>query len=196
MSTDLSNREQDQSASTTVSDSPVEKLTEAIVRSQHNYRELIDHLDQALFTLSPEGEVRVANLRLAEILGISFQELIGRPLSDFIESPTLAEAHRGLPALLKAGVWSGTIPVWLKKDKTLRYFDCWLQAAADGEATSIIGWARDVTKQQESEIRFKELFEAFSEGILFVTPGGQLLDANPALVRILGYSSKEDLQAV
>ncbi len=196
MSTDLSNRERDQSASTTVSDSQVEKLTEAIVRSQHNYRELIDHLDQALFTLSHEGEVRVANLRLAEILGVSFQELIGRRLGDFVESPTLTEAHRGLPALIKEGAWSGIIPVWLKKDKTLRYFDCWLQTAVDGDVRSVIGWARDVTKQQESEIRFKELFETFSEGILFVTPGGQLLDANPALVRILGYSSKEDLQAV
>jgi PAS domain S-box-containing protein len=171
-------------------------LTEAIVRSQHNYRELIDHLDQALFTLSLEGEVRVANLRLSEILGISFQELIGRPLSDFIESPTMAEAQRGLSALTRDGIWSGTIPVWLKKDRTLRYFDCWLQTAVDGEVRSIIGWARDVTEQQESEIRFKELFETFSEGILFVTPSGQLLDANPALVRILGYSSKEELQAI
>ncbi|HXA77811.1 MAG TPA: PAS domain S-box protein [Candidatus Acidoferrales bacterium] len=196
MSTDLSHRDPSQSVSTTASDSQVEKLTEAIVRSQHNYRELIDHLDQALFTLSLEGEVRVANLRLSEILGISFQELIGRSLSDFIESPALEEAQRWLPALREAGTWSGTIPVWLKKDKTLRYFDCWLQTAVDGEVRSIIGWARDVTKQQESEIRFRELFETFSEGILFVTPGGQLLDANPALVRILGYSSKEELQAV
>jgi PAS domain S-box-containing protein len=196
MSTDLSHRDQAQSVSTTVSDSQVEKLTEAIARSQHNYRELIDHLDQALFTLSLEGEVRVANLRLSEILGISFQELIGRSLSDFIESPTLEEAQRWLPELQRAGTWSGTIPVWLKKDKALRYFNCWLQTAVDGEVRSIIGWARDVTKQQESEIRFRELFETFSEGIFFVTPGGQLLDANPALVRILGYSSKEELQAV
>jgi PAS domain S-box-containing protein len=196
MSTKLSQRDQEHSASAPTSEGQVEKLTEAIVRSQHSYRELIDNLDQALFTLSLQGEVRVANLRLAEILGASFQELIGRPLSEFIESPALAEAMRALPGFLKAGVWSGTIPVWLKKDKTLRYFDCWLQTAVDGDVTSIIGWARDVTKQQESEVRFKELFEAFSEGILFVTPGGQLLDANPALVRILGYGSKEELKAV
>src|ERR1700689_4762119 len=99
MSTDLSHREQERAVSATVSDSRVEKLTESIVRSQHNYRELIDHLDQALFTLSLEGEVRVANLRLSEILGTSIQELIGRRLSDFIESPTMADAQRGLPAL-------------------------------------------------------------------------------------------------
>jgi PAS domain S-box-containing protein len=196
MSTDPSHRDRQQSVRATVADSPAEKLSETIVRSQHDYRELIDHLDQALFTLSLVGEVRVANLRLSEILGTSFQELIGRSLGDFIKSPTLAEAQRSLPALLAAGVWSGTIPVWLKKDKTLRYFDCWFQIATDQGVRSVIGWARDVTKQQESEIRFKELFEAFSEGILFVTPAGQLLDANPALVRILGYDSKEELQAV
>jgi PAS domain S-box-containing protein len=195
MSTKLSQRDREHTASATNSEGQVEKLTEAIARSQHNYRELIDNLDQALFTLSLQGEVRVANLRLSEILGASFQELIGRPLGDFVESPTFAEAQLALADFLKAGVWSGTIPVWLKKDKALRYFDCWLQAAVDGKVTSIIGWARDVTKQQESEIRFKELFESFSEGILFVTPAGQLLDANPALVNMLGYSSKEELQA-
>src|ERR1700684_2503489 len=104
MSTDPSQSGPSPSASTTVSDSHVEKLTESIVRSQHNYRELIDHLDQALFTLSLEGEVRVANLRLSEILGTSIQELIGRRLSDFIESPTMADAQRGLPALTRDGV--------------------------------------------------------------------------------------------
>src|SRR6204780_5879194 len=100
MSTDLSHHDQEQSVSAAVSDAHLEKLTEAIVRSQHNYRELIDHLDQALFTLSLEGEVRVANLRLSEILGTSFQELIGRSLGDFIESPTLAQAKKSLPKFL------------------------------------------------------------------------------------------------
>jgi PAS domain S-box-containing protein len=195
MSTDPSHGDPSQSVSPAVSDMQVDKLTEAIVRSQHSYRELIDNLDQALFTLTPEGIVRVANLRLAEVLGVTFQDLIGRPLNEFIESPTLADAQRGLPGLLKAGVWSGVISVWLKKDRVQRYFDCWLQTAVEGDNTSIIGWARDVTKQQESEIRFKELFEAFSEGILFVTPAGQLLDANPALVRILGFNNKEEMQA-
>ena len=195
MSTDPSQGGSSNPAPLAASESQVEKLTEAIARSQHNYRELIDHLDQALFTLTLDGVVRVANLRLAEILGTTFQELVGRSLGEFIDSPTLADAERGLFDLLKIGVWSGVVPVRLKKDPSLRYFDCWLQASTEGDTKSIVGWARDITKQQESEIRFTELFEGFSEGIFFVTPEGQLLDANPALVRILGYSSKEEMQA-
>lgn len=176
------------------SETPIERLTELISRSQKGYRELIDHVDQSLFTLSLQGEIRVANLPLSQIVGVSFQDLIGHKLSEFVELPGAAEMERGLPELIRAGTWSGTIPVRLKRDKELRYFQCWLQAVEDeGQSPSVIGWARDVTAQHESEIRFAELFESLREGILFSTPDGRILDANPALVRMLGYETKEEL---
>ena len=172
-----------------------ENLAEVIARSQQSYRELIDNLDQALFTLSLKGEIRVANLRLAEILGVAFPDLIGHSLNEFVESPSLADAERALPALIQRGTWSGTIPVRLKSEKEHRHFSCWLQTVTeDGKVSSVTGWARDVSKQHEAEVRFAELFESLREGILISTPEGKLLDANPALVRMLGYESKEDLQ--
>lgn len=172
-----------------------ENLAEVIARSQQNYRELIDNLDQALFTLSLTGEIRVANLRLAEILGVKFPELIGHSLGEFVESPSLADAERALPALVERGTWSGTIPVRLKNEKEDRHFSCWLQTVTeDGCVVSVTGWARDVSKEYEAQARFSELFESLREGIVFSTPEGKLVDANPALVRILGYESKEELK--
>ena len=185
---------------TTPDTSPVpegqfKKLVEVISRSQHNYRELIDNLDQAVFTVSLEGEVRVANRRLCEILGVGFNELIGHRLSEFIECPTESEAQGSFPSFMEAGSWSGTVPVRLNGDTSLRYFDCWLQALADeGGVSAVSGWARDVTAQHESEIRFNELFESLREGVFFATLAGQVLDANPAMVNLLGYSTKEELQ--
>jgi two-component system cell cycle sensor histidine kinase/response regulator CckA len=182
------------SSAASPADSSVQRLTELITRSQRGYRELIDHLDQALFTLSLQGEIRVANLRLSQILGASFQDLIGRKLTDFVESPSPAEFERAVPNLLNGGTWSGTVPVRLKRDQEIHYFLCWLQAVEDEDRSmSVIGWARDVTALHESEIRFTELFESLREGILFSTPEGRILDANPALVHMLGYDSKEEL---
>jgi PAS domain S-box-containing protein len=196
MSTESSDHPQDQPASAPASEAQFRKLVDLISRSQHSYRELIDNLDQAVFTLSLDGEVRVANRRLSEILGVSFQDLIGHRLSEFLDSPTLADVERSLPAFLQKGVWSGAIAVRLKKDKELRQFACWLQTVVEeGQATSVTGWARDVTQQHEAEMRFAELFEALREGIIFSTPEGRVLDANPALVAMLGYESKEDLAA-
>ena len=53
--------------------------------------------------------------------------------------------------------------------------------------------ARDVSALRKNEARFTELFETLQEGIYIVNPAGDILDGNPALVRMLGYESKEDL---
>lgn len=189
----------DKKSETIASDAPSEeqfrKLVEVISRSQHSYRELIDNLDQAVFTLSLDGEVRVANRRLCEVLGVGFTDLIGHRLGEFVESPTLSDICGSISSFVEAGSWSGTVPVRLKRDNILRYFDCWLQALAEeGRVVSVSGWARDVTPQYESEIRFNELFESLREGVFFATTDGHFLDVNPAMVHLLGYDSKEELQ--
>jgi PAS domain S-box-containing protein len=177
------------------SETQIDKLVEIISRSQHNYRELIDSLDQAVFTLSIDGEVRVANRRLSEILGVSFPDLIGHSIGEFIESPTLEEARRSLSVLASSASWSGIVPVRLRSDGNMRYFSCWFQAVAEsGQIAAVTGWARDVTAQQEAEMRFTEFVQSLNTGVFFSTREGQLLDANPALIQMWGFDSLEDLQ--
>src|ERR1700693_760475 len=187
----------DQLAFGSASEAQHNKLVEVISRSQHNYRDLIDNLDHAVFTLAMDGEIRVANRRLSELVDVSFPQLIGCRLTDFIETPTRVQFQQWLPQLLKSVSWSGILTVKLKKDRDSRQFQCWVQAVSeDAGFTSIIGWARDVTSERQSEIRFTELFAALREGIFLSSPDGELLDANPALVRMLGYESKQDLQSM
>jgi PAS domain S-box-containing protein len=170
-------------------------LAEVISKSQLNYRDLIDSLDHAVFTISQSGEIRVANRRLASVLGVAFPDLIGHRLDEFLSEPTLQEAIDALPLLLQAGQWQGRILVRFRRDPQTRFYDCWLQLVEeDGGSKSVSGWARDVTPQHQSEIRFAELFESLREGIFFTTLEGKLLDANPALVRMLGYEDKDELK--
>ena len=77
------------------SEEQFKKLVDIISRSQHNYRELIDSLDQAVFTISLEGEIRVANRSFAEILGEDFHTLIGHRIHEFIAAPSPEEAKSG-----------------------------------------------------------------------------------------------------
>ena len=48
----------------------------------------------------------------------------------------------------------------------------------------------------ESEERYRSLIEGVPVGIYRTTPEGQILDANPALVQMLGYPDRESLLAV
>ena len=82
----------------------------------------------------------------------------------------------------------------LKKTGAVLYFDCVLQAIVkDGKVVGASGLARDITAQRESETRFTELFETLQEGVYFCDPGGSLLDVNPAMVRMLGYTHRDEL---
>jgi two-component system NtrC family sensor kinase len=64
------------------------------------------------------------------------------------------------------------------------------------EVVGVSTLARDVTEEHEKERRFTELFETLQEGVYFSTPDGKLLDGNAALVKVLGYESKEELLAL
>jgi len=49
---------------------------------------------------------------------------------------------------------------------------------------------------RESERRYRTLFDGVPVGLYRTTPGGQMIDANPALLEMLGYSDREELLAI
>ena len=84
----------------------------------------------------------------------------------------------------------------LKNQNAVYYFDCVAHAMLrDDQVHGVTILARDISSSRKNEARFTELFETLQEGIYIVTPDDRILDANPALVRMLGYSSKDDLLA-
>lgn len=50
-----------------------------------------------------------------------------------------------------------------------------------------------LAEQRLAEESYRKLFEGSVDGIYVTTPAGQLLDANPALARMMGYDTPEDL---
>jgi len=52
---------------------------------------------------------------------------------------------------------------------------------------------KDITDRREAERRYRELFDNIQEGIFFSTPQGRFVEVNDALVRILGYGSREEV---
>jgi PAS domain S-box-containing protein len=178
------------------SEEQLDQLTQVIKRSQRSFKELIDSFDDAALAMSLEGIVRTINRRGAELLGLSYGEVVGHRLDEFLDEPQRSEAEAGLARFIEKRRWSGLVRVKLKKSARIFYLDCVLNPIlANDEVVGISALARDVTGQREKEARFTELFETLQEGVYFSTPEGKLLDANPALIQMLAYNSKEELLA-
>lgn len=179
------------------SEEQLDQLSQVIMRSQRNFKELIDSFDDPACAVSLDGTLRTVNKRVAELTSLTYSDLVGGKIYDLIEEPTQQEVERGLGRFLEKKRWAGTVRVRLKGSARPLYFECVVNGIVKGDevvGASILG--RDVTELREKEMRFTELFETLQEGVYFSTPDGQLLDANPALVSMLGYAEKGDLLAV
>ncbi|MFP4395006.1 MAG: PAS domain S-box protein [Anaerolineales bacterium] len=82
---------------------------------------------------------------------------------------------------------------YLLKDRLARLAPAVRQALAARQLRDERQKARLALRQ--SEHRYRSLFENLPVGLYRSTPAGRILDANPALVRMLGYASREALLA-
>jgi PAS domain S-box-containing protein len=179
------------------SEQQLDQLNEMIARSQRSFKELIDSFEDAACAVSLDGTLRTVNKSVSDLMALPFTEIVGKKFFDFMEEPTRESLEAGLSRFLEKRHWTGTVRVRLKNNPRPLFFDCVLNAIVkSGEVVGISVLGRDVTGQHEKELRFTELFETLQEGAYFSTPEGGLLDANPALVSVLGYATKEELLAV
>ena len=73
---------------------------------------------------------------------------------------------------------------------------------ANGEVAFICGIGIDITERKrgeealrQAEEKYRGIFENAVEGIFQTTPGGRYISVNPALARVYGYGSPEELMA-
>jgi PAS domain S-box-containing protein len=173
------------------------QLVHAITESQRNYRELIDSFDDVIVTFTVHGLIQAANRAFVQLVGKEFPEVVGHSLEEFLAEPERDQADGSLAEFLNRGQWTGAIPVRLKRDDRIRYFECVLNPIlnTEGELTGISALASDVTLTRERETRFSELFESLPQGAYFSSPEGKLMDCNSGLAALLGHGDKNELLA-
>jgi PAS domain S-box-containing protein len=179
------------------SEEQLDQLSQVIMRSQRSFKELIDSFDDVACAISLDGTFRTVNRRLTDLLRLQYAEIVGHKIDEFCETPTRPEVEAGIGRFIETRRWAGVVPLRLKGSTRALYFDCVLNAIVKGD--EVVGasmLARDITHEREKERRFTELFETLQEGVYFSTPEGKLLDVNPALVAMLGFSRRDELLAL
>ncbi|MGA8233303.1 MAG: PAS domain S-box protein [Candidatus Acidiferrales bacterium] len=134
---------------------------------------------------------------------------INRSLANWLQVPLMALLGRNMDALSQIIPASnaGACPfcdgpgkeredrIHVAAERTYLVSTSWLPEGTE-EGARAIHVLKDITDRQELERRYRELFDNIQEGLFFCTPEGKFLEVNHALVRMLGYSSREELLGV
>jgi PAS domain S-box-containing protein len=158
------------------------------------YAELYDFAPVGYFTLTPEGIIKLANLTGSTMVGIGRANLIGRSFAML-----LALVQRtGFRSFLKQvfeneAKQSGEFEL---ADEKLATRIVTIKARRNPNGLECNIMILDITARREalegmrvSEIRYRRLFEAAHDGVLLIDPRTNLIiDANPFMTRLLGYS--------
>jgi len=65
-------------------DEQLDQLGQLIMRSQRNFKELIDSLDDVALAISLDGTLKTVNRRTTETLGVPYTQVVGHRLEEFL----------------------------------------------------------------------------------------------------------------
>jgi PAS domain S-box-containing protein len=171
----------------------------ALRASEGRYRTLVETSYEGVWVIDREGHTEFVNRRMPAILGYAAEEMIGRPVFDFMfeeDRPTaeqlierrragMEEAHE-----FRLRHRDGS-PIWLLMSASPLQGDDGEYAGAMAMATDITDRKRAAEELRESEERFRSIFEDAGIGIVLADTGGRFLLTNAAIQRFLGYSADE-----
>ncbi|HKA52404.1 MAG TPA: PAS domain S-box protein, partial [Candidatus Binatia bacterium] len=178
------------------------RAEEALRESEERYRNLFENANDVLATFTLDGTITAVNRAAERLLGRSREEMIGRHVRKVATPASVALAEeRARRFLAGERLPSSTFEAELvRKDGRLVVVEARTRAIrnAAGEPVGFHGIYRDVTERkrmekalQESEEKYRTIFAASPDFVYLTDTEGNILDANPALLKRVGLSSEQ-----
>jgi PAS domain S-box-containing protein len=161
----------------------------------------LESADNAILITNHEGTITWVNSAFTALTGYAPGEVLGQN-SRILESDQHDAAfYESMWQTLGSGrVWHGEM-INLRKDGSTYFEEQTITPVLNetGEITNFIAVKQDISERRRaeeglrtSEIRYRRLFESAKDGILILdADSGQIVDANPYLIEMLGFSKEE-----
>jgi PAS domain S-box-containing protein len=176
------------------------RAEEALRESQERFRLFFEKAPIYAYMISKDGDILDVNGAALKALGYSKEELVGRPLMSIYSSRSQADVERVFEQWKENGhVNEEGLEIETKDGK---YRSVILNAEAvkndKGEVLYSISLQRDITEKltakqalQESEEKFRKVFEEAPIGMALLTMDMVPVMVNRKIVEMLGYTEKD-----
>ncbi|MBS4028471.1 MAG: PAS domain S-box protein [Ignavibacteriales bacterium] len=180
------------------------RTEEELSRQRLFLRQVIDLIPNFVFAKDKEGRITLANQAVADLRGITVQNLLGKKELEFnIHKEEIEQFDRS-----DEEVFTNREEVFVREESVTDSHGKvhWVQTtkrpifSSDGKVEQVLGVATDITERKiseeklaESEMRFRTLFDEMMDGVYRSTHAGRFVEVNPSMVRMFGYESREEM---
>jgi len=159
--------------------------------ANRHWIEIFDAITDFIVAHDQSDHVLRVNRSLADFIGVQPNALIGVNMGALLAVGNDVPTH-SCPFCRSATEASTDEYVLAVLDRTYLVSTSRVPGA-NSEGLQTIHVLKDITDRREAERRYRELFDNIQEGVFFSTPDGRFIEVNDALVRMLGYRSREHL---
>ncbi|MCX6819153.1 MAG: PAS domain S-box protein [Candidatus Aenigmarchaeota archaeon] len=176
------------------------KTEQTLQESDARLRNIFDGVNDALIYLDSSGTIIDINKKAVQIFGGTPKELVGR---DFTEIGIFSPEE--LPLLMDnfTKILAGEMPFVTMHLKNKSGITVWLEASSSilSSGNKVLGVmivARDITERKqaeeiisESRAKYKKIFDNVRDEIIYIDTTGTIIDVNPVVKEIFGWSPEE-----
>jgi two-component system NtrC family sensor kinase len=159
-------------------------------RSKRQWVEDIDAISDFIVVHDRSWRVLRTNRSLASHLGVPPVALVGEAMRSLRQ---IAESGSDLPCPFCRDTQQTREEYVVASPERIFLVSTSRAPGLSDDDTRTIHVLKDITDRREAERRYRELFDSIQEGLFFATPEGRFLDVNDAMVRMLGYDSRDEL---
>ncbi len=177
------------------------KILNTLRESEVSYRSIFDYASDAICIQDEMGVFLDVNAAATRMYGYTRQEMVGYT-PDKLSAPGLNDSKKTIEHLNLAFKGIPQRFEWWGKRKKGEIFpkDVVLNKGRYFGKDVVIAMARDISERyavmealRESEDKYRSLSQQLPVGVYRTTSDGRLVYTNPALVKMLGYQSEEEL---
>jgi two-component system NtrC family sensor kinase len=162
-----------------------------MAHANRHWIEIFDAITDFIVAHDQSDHVLRVNRSLADFIGVQPNALIGVNMGALLAVGNDVPTH-SCPFCRSATEASTDEYVLAVLDRTYLVSTSRVPGG-NTEGLQTIHVLKDITDRREAERRYRELLDNIQEGVFFSTPDGRFIEVNDALVRMLGYRSREHL---
>jgi PAS domain S-box-containing protein len=172
-----------------------------LYQSESLYRSILNSSPDTITITDLTGQVLFVSPKAMEMFRYTMpEEIIGRPLLDFIDEQSQAKAQNAIMQMFQGNFTGAEEYIGIRSDNST--FEIEVNGDflrdADGQPTSIVFVTRDISDRKAAEVRIKrseeqyrKLVESVNDVIYEIDASGTIKFVSPSVIRILGFTVEE-----